>query len=114
MSIKDEKEYKLIQSNIKFNVETGRFIASYPWIKNKEELPNNRYVALATLKATERRLGKNDEYSKLYNRQMQDMIDRKAARKVNDAELAEFKGAKYYISHHAIMKPEYYNAIMRL
>ena len=81
-------------------------MASYPWIKNREELPNNRCVALATLKSTERRLGKNDGYAKLYSRQIQDMIDRKAARKVNEEELAEFKGAKYYISHHAIMKPD--------
>ena len=106
MSIKDEKEYDIIRSNISFNVETGRFIASYPWIRNREMLPNNRCVALATLNATERRLGRNDEYARLYSRQIEDMIDRKAARKVSEAELANYQGAKYYIAHHAVLKPE--------
>ena len=36
---------------------------------------------------------------------MQDMVDRKVARQVSTEELANYQGPKYYITHHAVMKP---------
>ena len=56
--------------------------------------------------STERRLLKDKNYAVLYQRQIDDMIERKVARKVSEAELNAYDKAKFYISHHAVMKSE--------
>ena len=50
----NEEEYQLIESGLQFDVARGRWSAAYPWLKPPEQLPNNRCVALATLKSTEK------------------------------------------------------------
>ena len=67
-------------------------------------LPNNRCVALGTLKATERRLARNPDHANLYSRQIEDMISRGAARAVEESELEIYNGPKFYLCHHAIYK----------
>ena len=106
MSLKEEEELKLIENNIRFNEATGRWIAHYPWIKDPYLLPENHCIASATLKATERRLARNPKHSELYSRQMEDMLNRGAAREISDEELSRYRGPIYYISHHAVLKPE--------
>jgi hypothetical protein len=49
MSLKDEKEYHLIEEGLKFNVTKGRWCSTYPWLKPPEQLPNNRSMAIATI-----------------------------------------------------------------
>ena len=56
MSLKDEKEYQLIEKGLGFNEQKGRWCASYPWIRSPIGLPNNRCMALVVLKALENRL----------------------------------------------------------
>ena len=90
MSLRDEKELSQIDSNIQFNSETGRWVASYPWVKDPETLPHNRGIALAILRSTEKRLAGNVSYAELYSRQIQDLIDRGAARLVEESELKEY------------------------
>ena len=94
----------MIQSNLSFNKHTGRWQAAYPWIKSPHNLPNNRNYALGTLFSTEKRLKKKKDYADLYARQINDMINRGAARIVTEAELDNYTGAKFYIAHHAVMK----------
>ena len=106
MSLKDEQEHDLIESKITFDVESGRWVAAYPWIKEPKLLTNNRSIAAAILRSTERRLLRNSEQAALYSRQIQDMLDRGAARKVTEEELSRYKGTKFYIAHHAVLKPE--------
>ena len=48
----------------------------------------------------------NPLHAKLYQGQIHDMLDRKAARGVNEEELKAYKGPKVYISHHDVLKPE--------
>jgi len=103
MSLRDEKEYQLIESGLQFNTERGRWSAAYPWLKPPEQLPNNRSLALATLRSTEKRLSRNKERAKIYNNQIQDMIDRKAARLVTEDEIRRYGGPKYYLSHFEVM-----------
>ena len=66
------------------------------------------------LKSVERRCKKDKEYAKLYSEQMEDMITRKAARKVTEEELRQYKGPKYYIAHHAVSKPESKSTPLRI
>jgi len=106
MSLQDEKEYEMIQSQVKFNVQSGRWLAEYPWVKDSSELQNNRHIALAILKSTERRLSRNKEHADLYARQIEDLLDRKAAREVTEDEIKNYDGTTFYLAHHAVMKPE--------
>ena len=105
MSLKDEVEYNMIESKLRFDVSKGRWMAEYPWIRSPTELKNNRKVALAVLESTERRLGRNEEHKVVYSKQITDMLDRNAARQVTEEELARYMGPQFYLSHHAVMKP---------
>ena len=105
MTLNDEKEYKLIEAGISFDEESKRWIAGYPWTRNPNELPNNRQFALGMMLSTERKIEKDNDKAVMYNRQMQDMVQRKVARQVSEKELSDHEGPKYYITHHAVIKP---------
>ena len=47
MPLQEEKEYELIEQNIIYEPDRKKWIASYPWIKNPTELPDNRDYAPA-------------------------------------------------------------------
>ena len=106
MSLKEEKEYKMIEEGLVFDEKRGRWSASYPWIRDPSELPNNRNVAIAILRSTEKRLSRDVEHAKIYNQQIEDMVNRNAARIVSESELAEYSGPKFYISHFEVMNPK--------
>ena len=89
MSLKEEEEYNLIYNGIFFNKSTGRWLANYPWVKDPSTLPNNKCVALATLKSTEKRLSRSPSQAALYSQQINDMLERNAARLVPESELRD-------------------------
>ena len=107
MSLNDERELKMIEEKIKFNLSTGRWmIEEYPWIRDPRELRNNRKVAIAKLHATEKRLSSKPDYQEVYSSQIQDMLDRKVARKISQEELDNYAGPQFYLAHHAVSKPD--------
>ena len=105
-SIKEERELDLIDKNLEYDYQDGRWIAEYPWIKNPSALPDNRRVAVATLISTEKRLLKNPQHAKIYDMQIKDMVARDVARKLSKEELNSYKGPIHYISHHEVLKPD--------
>ena len=56
--------------------------------------------------STEKRLAKNATHAEVYQKQIEDMVDREVARKLTLKELKEYKGPIHYISHHEVLKPE--------
>jgi len=105
MTLKDEEELKMIEEKVKFDINTGRWlIEEYPWIRSPRDLANNRKVAVAKLHSTEKRLLAKPDYKDVYTSQIQDMLDRKAARKITQAELEKYNGPKFYLAHHAVLK----------
>jgi hypothetical protein len=114
MTLIEEKELKLIKKGLTFDSESGRWIAKYPWIKEPSTLPENRYVAYATLKSTERRIKKNPLHEETYQRQIDDMLERRVAREVSGNELKSYKGPKFYISHHDVLRPDSHSTAMRI
>ena len=114
MTLKEEKEYELIENNITFNPERGRWMASYPWTTDPNNLIQNKPIALKILKSIERRLMKNTDHALLYSRQIADMVDRNAARKVTREELEKYNGPKYYIIHHGVFKPNSVSTPLRI
>ena len=79
MTLEEEKEYAMIREGLQFDEESGRWRASYPWVKDPACLPQNRTFAYATLNSTERRLGRNQLYADTYKHQIEDMLQRNAA-----------------------------------
>lgn len=58
------------------------------------------------MEITEAQLIKQPEIGKAYDDQMKDMEDRGFSRMLSDKEVAEWKGAVHYVSHHAVVRPE--------
>ena len=105
-TLKEERELKLIESNLEYDKQNKVWITSYPWIKDPINLPDNRKAALGKLMATERRLLKNTQHAEKYQRQIEDMVERGVARKLTTQEIQDYKGPVHYISHHDVLKAD--------
>ena len=105
-TIQEERELELIEPNLTFNSEDNTWTVEYPWIKDPNNLPDNRKVAMAKLAATERRLRKNADHAKVYDEQIKDMVARNVARKLSKEELTNYTGPTHYIAHHEVLKSE--------
>ena len=111
-TLKEERELKMIEERLTY--EGGKWIARYPWIRDPDALPDNKAVVAAKLKSLENRLSKDATKAEAYRAQIGDMIERKAARKVEQKELAEYTGPVHYISHHPVLKPDSESTPLRL
>ena len=56
-SLKEERELKLIEDKLQF-LPKGYWEAAYPWIRNPDNLPDNRSYAIKLLLTAEKRLKK--------------------------------------------------------
>lgn len=115
ISLKEEKELKLIKEGLTYNEKQKRWIASYPWIKDPNNLKNNFKVANARLRTTENRLKKlGTEYANRYQSEIEDMVKRGVARKLSDEEIQDYKGPIHYIHHHEVLKPDSSSTPLRI
>ncbi|XP_038055192.1 uncharacterized protein LOC119727399 [Patiria miniata] len=103
-TLKEERELALIEQNLTFH--GSHWEAKYPWIKDPANLPDNRHVAVATLKALEKRLNHDPTKAATYDAQIKDMLNRGVAREMSRDEMASYEGPVHYISHHEVLKPE--------
>lgn len=105
-SIKEKKELALIERGLLYDTDKKEWSAKFPWVKDPRLLPNNVSAAVARLNGTEKRLMKlGAEYSKAYNDQILDMLERNVARKLSDEEVRNYTGPVTYIQHHEVLKP---------
>ena len=105
-SLKEERELELIERNLEFDNVEHRWVTQYPWIKDPADLPDNRRAAFGMLMSTEKRLSRNADHAKVYQEQIQGMVDRGVARKLTTSELDTYKGPIHYISHHEVLRPD--------
>lgn len=105
-SFVEEKELQLIRQNLQYDAEKQCWTTTYPWLTDPSELPDNYKSALATLCSTERGLRKDPRWAEVYSGQIQDMVDRKVARKLTSEEIATWQGPHFYISHLAVQNPK--------
>lgn len=105
-TLKEERELHLIEKGLEFNEQEKCWIAEYPWIRDPHDLPDNKRAAFGRLLSTERRLLRNPEHSRVYQNQVEDMVERGVARKLSKQELETYKGPIHYISHHDVLKPD--------
>ena len=114
MTLLEEKEFDIIKKGLEFKNTTGRYEACYPWVVDPINLPRNRNSAYALLESTEKRINRDPLHAETYKKQIQDMIDRKVARKVTEKELKEYKGPTFYLTHHDVMNPQSASTPMRV
>lgn len=79
---------------------------AYPWQRDPEMLPDNKWQAEKVLQSTEKRLARNPEHAKAYDQQIQEMEDMGFARKLSPQEIDNHEGPVHYISHHAVVRAE--------
>ena len=77
----------MIQGNLEYDSVKQCWVTSYPWLVDPGTLANNYGSAFATLKNTERTLGKDERWADTYQKQMEDMMERGVARKLSQKEL---------------------------
>lgn len=104
-TFREEQELKLIQGNLKYDKINECWITDYPWIMDPRKLPDNFTAAFAMLKSTERTLLKDAKWCQTYMDQIQDMVDRKVARKLTNSEISSWKGPCFYLSTLAVSNP---------
>ena len=85
-----------------FNSVEHRWMTPYPWIRDAADLPDNRKAAFGMLLYTEKRPPKNADHVRVYQEQIQHMIDRSVARKLTESELETDDGLTYNISHQVV------------
>ena len=83
MTIKEEQEYRLIESGLTYQPGERRWESKLPMIKDPKDLPNNRSLVLKMLQATERRLKENPDYGR-----------------------ENHIGPVFFIPHHEVLKPD--------
>ena len=69
-----------------------QWMVSYPWQKNPKDLPDNKYQAMKRPEATERRLERNPEHAKAYDKQIEEMNELSFARKLEEKEMNDYHG----------------------
>ena len=93
MSLKDEKSYYEFAGNLRYDpigteADPGPYyVTKFPWLKDKNTLPNNLSAVLGVMNATKRKLKQDPEWEDMYEKQLQDLIDRGVALEVKDEEL---------------------------
>ena len=105
-SLNEEKELHLIENNLEFDETEGQWIAAYPWIKDPSDLPNNRRATQGMFASTKKRLARNPSHAKVYQEQIQDMVDRGVARKLTREEMETYQGSIHYVAHHEVLRPD--------
>ena len=91
-TLKEERELNIIKENLVYN--GGYWVATYPWKRSPKLLPDNYDYVLKALRRTEKQLCCDETWKKTYVDQIQDMLDRKAARKLTSQEIRSYKGPK--------------------
>ena len=84
----------------------NQWMVSYPWQKDRKDLPNNKHQAMKRLEANERRLERNPEHAKACDKQIMEMNELNFARKLEEKEINDYHRPVHYIAHHSVVKPE--------
>ena len=104
MAQADREEEEIIVKS--YQKVGNQWMIPYPWTKDPNLLPDNKPLAMKRLEATERRLQRNLDQAKAYQKQMEEMVEMKFSRKLTSEELEMYKGPVHYIPHHAVLRPE--------
>ena len=96
-SFKEQQEYDVIQNNLFYKEELGRWVTEYPWSCERSVLPRNDKAAKQNLLSLERRLLKFPEQAEDWCTQIKEMVNRGAAVLLSEGVTTAWKGDYYYL-----------------
>ena len=70
MTLKEERECKMIEDKLIYKADQKKWEAGYPWIKDPRVLLDNKSAVLAAMKATEKHLSQDTVHAAVYNKQI--------------------------------------------
>lgn len=119
MTLAEERELKVVREGLTYvtgdrHSKDPHCHASYPWLEDPASLPNNKRTVEATFLRTERQLSREPEWKSAYTAQVHDMVDRKAAIKLSEDMIANWKGPVWYVSHLIAPNPHSVTTPVRL
>ncbi|RXN19135.1 gag-pol fusion poly [Labeo rohita] len=119
MSLAEERELEIVKEGLTYVMEDKHskdphWHAKYPWIEDPVFLPNNKSAVEATFLRTEKQLAKDPEWKDAYSAQVKDMLDRRAAIKLSESEIANWDGPVWYVSHLIAPNPHSVTTPVRL
>ena len=88
--------------------------AKYLWIRDPNDLPNNKMSAFGMLKTTEKRLLRTTKHAEMYSLQIQDMVKRGVVVKLTQEVIDKHKGPAFYRSYHETFKPDSESILCRI
>lgn len=91
-------------SGIKF--VDGHYSMPLPFKDDKPNLPNNRSMALRRLEGLKKRFQRDNEYRKLYEQFISNLIKSGHAEVMSDPDLQVTGGHEWYIPHHGVFHPK--------
>ena len=80
MSVKDKLAYNRFAKNLTYEETGSEYDPSpywrtiYPWIVDRENLPDNLSAVLGVMNATKRKFKKDPRWEKVYESQLRDLI----------------------------------------
>ncbi|RXN19173.1 gag-pol fusion poly [Labeo rohita] len=119
MSLAEERELEIVREGLTYVMEEKHgkephWHAKYPWIEDPVFLPNNKNAVEATFLRTEKQLAKDPEWKAAYSAQVKDMLDRRAAVKLSESEIANWDGFVWYVIHLIAPNPHSVTTPVRL
>ena len=105
MTLKKEKELNQIEDCLTFmphgdkHCSESHWNVNYPYIISPTNLPDNYKVVKGVLMSSLRRLNRDTKWKEIYSSQIDEMIQRGAARKLTNDEISNWKGPTWYIAH---------------
>ena len=96
-SFKEQREFNTIQKLLFYDMEKKRWFTSYPFKCDRSVLPRNDKSAFKQLHSLEKSLLKNPALASEYCQQIQNMLDRGAAKVLSKEELNQWEGDYHYL-----------------
>lgn len=103
MSRDDKRAMTMMEDTVQLS--DGHYELSIPFKQRPVTLPNNRSLAEARLQSLSRKLGKDANFREKYCRNMDDLVVKGYASKVERAELNR-DVTVWYLPHHAVINPK--------
>ena len=100
-SRREQEELDMLQQGVQ--LVNGQIHVSYPFRRDPNCLPNNRNAVVKMAEKMETRLLKSGFYE-TYNQEIQKALDRGAAIKLTEQEIADWKGPVNYIAQHGVIQ----------
>lgn len=104
MSVQDKRALAVFEDTLKF--ADGHYQIAIPWKIDRNCLPNNLSVAQRRLTPLKKRLLQNPDLRQRYTGFIDDLIDKRYARRIPPEQLNVENSFSWYLPHHNVVNPK--------